>query len=84
MAGGQQVGITAAIALECGAIGVVGVAVDLDDEPPAPPQEVDLVAGDADVRLGHGEPCGADQAEQAPLGLRAREARLTQRVEGVA
>ncbi len=43
--------VTRAVALEGGAGGVEGVAVDLDDEVVLWPQEVDFVAADSRVRL---------------------------------
>ena len=39
------------------AIGVVGVAVDLDHQALGAPEEVDLVGADTDVHLGLGMPC---------------------------
>jgi hypothetical protein len=43
-------------------------AVDLDDESVLGPQEVDLVGADTRVGPRRGQPGGADQGEQLPLG----------------
>src|SRR5215208_3938363 len=50
-----------------------GVAVDLDDQAPVAPEEVDLPAVELHVRLGWWEAGGADHAEQPPLGLGSGE-----------
>jgi hypothetical protein len=42
-------------------------AVDLDDDPLASPQEVDLVAADADVDLRRGQLRHPDQCEESFL-----------------
>jgi hypothetical protein len=44
-------------------------AVDLDDDPLASPQEVDLVAADADVRLRRRQLRRPDQREESFLRL---------------
>jgi hypothetical protein len=48
---------------------VVGVAVDLDDQPPVGPEQVDLVALEIDVRLRARQARLADEGEQPPLGV---------------
>jgi hypothetical protein len=45
------------------------VAVDLDDEAVLRPEEVDLVPAGSSVGSRLGEAGGADEVEQAPLGL---------------
>jgi hypothetical protein len=50
---------------------VIRVAVDLDDEAPIAPHEVDLEALDADVRLGPRDAVGIAEREEAILELRS-------------
>jgi hypothetical protein len=58
----EEVGVPFAVPLE--GVAVVGVAVELDDEPLVAPHGVDLVAGDALVDLGAGEAVAVDEAEE--------------------
>jgi len=58
---------------------VVGEPVDLDDQPLLPPQEVDLVAEDADVRLRVRKPRAADEWEQWSTERDARDTRAVSR-----
>src|SRR5215217_537320 len=46
---------------------VVGVAVHLDDEPPIPPDEINLDSLDADVRLGSRNAVAVAESEEAFL-----------------
>ncbi len=55
---------------------MVGIAVDLDDDPLGRPDGVDLVRADPHVGPGLRQLGGADEGEQPPLGLRARQRRL--------
>jgi hypothetical protein len=52
------------------------VAIDLDDESGPSPQEVDLVAADADVDLGPRQPRSGHEGDEAVFGLGAGHRRL--------
>jgi hypothetical protein len=68
-----------AVGLERGRRAVVAVAVDLDDQPPVPPDEVDLDALDAGVGLGARYPMVVAELEEALLLLALGRGRAVSR-----
>ena len=68
-----EIRVPDAVALEGGAGGVEGEAVDLDDEALGGPEEVDFVACDFLVRVWRWETRRSDQFEEETLRLRSRE-----------
>lgn len=82
IAGDLKHGVTLPVAFEGGTGVMVGVPVELDDEPAVRPEDVDLAALDDYVRLRAGEPGGVAQVEEPPLELgagdRSRPAVLTE------
>jgi hypothetical protein len=68
----RQCDVTLAIGLEGSWRAVVRVAVDLDDEQPCAPDEVDDVALDLDVGLRARDAVVVTEAEEALLELAAR------------
>jgi hypothetical protein len=69
VAGGLQGSVAGPVALERLAGGVVGVAVDLDDQPLVGPEQVDLIALHADVGVRARQSRGLDHGEQPALGF---------------
>jgi hypothetical protein len=72
VAGGEQVGVLLAVALE---LLLVLVAVELGDQPLRAPEHVDLIAGDGGVDLGQRESIPADESQERVLEERARRPR---------
>jgi hypothetical protein len=56
VSGGVEGPVAGAVAFERVAGEVVGVAVDLDDQPLVGPEQVDLIAADDDIGLGARQP----------------------------
>jgi hypothetical protein len=79
VAGGDERGVPAAIALERGAVAVVGEAVDLNDQPLCLPHRVDLSARDRRVRMRPREPGRADQSPEPAFPFGPRDLRLLDR-----
>jgi hypothetical protein len=68
VAGGEQVGVLLAVALE---LLLVLVAVELGGQPLRAPEHVDLIAGDGGVDLGQRQAIAADEPEERVLEERA-------------
>lgn len=68
---GRQRGVAAAITLERRARAVEGVAVDPHHEPLVAVEDVDLVAGDADVGGAGWKPGAAEEGEERAFGFGA-------------
>jgi hypothetical protein len=75
IAGDLKRGVTLPVAFEGGTGVMVGVPVELDDEPAVMPEDVDLAPLDDYVRLRAGERGGVAEVEEPPLELGAGDRR---------
>ena len=71
-------GVFGAIGLERGAVSVVAETVDLDDQAPVAPEEVDFMWADTGIHVRLGKAVAATEAEEAALELAAGEVRVSQ------
>ena len=71
-------GIPGPVALKRVTVPVVAEAVDLDDQAPVAPEEIDLVGSDTRIHVGQGKAVAPAEVEKQPLELAAGEVRVAE------